>query len=67
MFSGVIGTGLSMLIRAELALPGTQILAGNYALYNVIITAHALFMSAPLRSARRTAGLNTRSWTIVAK
>jgi heme/copper-type cytochrome/quinol oxidase subunit 1 len=44
MFSGVIGTGLSMLIRAELALPGTQILAGNYALYNVIITAHALFM-----------------------
>lgn len=33
-----------MLIRAELALPGTQVLAGNYQLYNVVITAHALFM-----------------------
>ena len=44
MFSGVIGTALSMIIRAELALPGTQVLAGNYQLYNVVITAHALFM-----------------------
>jgi heme/copper-type cytochrome/quinol oxidase subunit 1 len=44
IFSGAIGTGLSMLIRAELAFPGTQVLAGNYQLYNVIITAHALFM-----------------------
>jgi heme/copper-type cytochrome/quinol oxidase subunit 1 len=44
IFSGAIGTGLSMLIRAELALPGTQILANNYQLYNVVITAHALFM-----------------------
>lgn len=44
MFSGVIGTALSMIIRAELALPGTQVLAGNYQLYNVVITAHAIFM-----------------------
>ena len=44
MFSGVIGTALSMVIRAELALPGTQVLAGNYQLYNVVITAHALLM-----------------------
>jgi cytochrome c oxidase subunit 1 len=56
MFSGVIGTALSMIIRAELALPGTQVLAGNYQLYNVVITAHALFMSAPLRSDRRILG-----------
>lgn len=51
IFSGIIGTALSMIIRAELALPGTQVLSGNYQLYNVVITAHALFMSAPLRSA----------------
>ena len=44
MFSGVVGTALSMIIRAELALPGTQVLAGNYQLYNVVITAHALLM-----------------------
>lgn len=44
MFSGVIGTSLSMIIRAELAMPGTQVLAGNYQLYNVVITAHALLM-----------------------
>jgi retron-type reverse transcriptase len=44
MFSGVLGTVMSMLIRAELALPGTQILASNYQLYNVIISAHAFLM-----------------------
>lgn len=44
MFSGVIGTSLSMIIRAELAMPGSQVLAGNYQLYNVVITAHALLM-----------------------
>lgn len=51
MFSGLLGTAMSMIIRAELAMPGTQVLAGNYQLYNVVITAHALLMSAPLRSA----------------
>ena len=43
-FSGVLGTAFSMLIRMELAQPGTQVLGGNYQLYNVIITAHAFLM-----------------------
>jgi cytochrome c oxidase subunit 1 len=39
--SGVIGTTLSMLLRIELSQPGSQILAGNNQLYNVVVTAHA--------------------------
>ena len=45
---------MSLIIRAEVALPGTQILEGNFQTYNVVITAHALLMSTPLRSDRRT-------------
>jgi heme/copper-type cytochrome/quinol oxidase subunit 1 len=41
MFARVIGTGLSMLIRAELAVRKSSI-GWDYQLYNVIITAHAL-------------------------
>jgi cytochrome c oxidase subunit 1 len=44
MFSGVMGTMMSVIIRAELALPGSQILSSNYQLYNVLITGHALLM-----------------------
>lgn len=43
-FSGVLGTVLSVIIRMELAHPGSQILAGNYQLYNVLITSHAFLM-----------------------
>lgn len=40
-FSGVLGTVRSIIIRRELSGTGNQILAGNYQLYNVVITAHA--------------------------
>jgi len=43
-FSGIIGTVFSMLIRMELASPGNQIFAGNYQLYNAIVTGHAFIM-----------------------
>jgi len=43
-FAGVMGTVLSILIRMELSSPGSQILAGSYQLYNVIVTGHAFIM-----------------------
>lgn len=43
-FSGVVGTLMSILIRIELAQPGSQILAGNNQLYNVLVTGHAFVM-----------------------
>lgn len=44
IFSGVLGTAFSMIIRLELSAPGVQYLQGDNQLYNVIITAHAFLM-----------------------
>src|ERR1700759_171153 len=44
IFSGMIGTALSVIIRIELAAPGVQILQGDHQLYNVIVSSHALLM-----------------------
>jgi cytochrome c oxidase subunit 1 len=43
LFSGLLGTAFSVLIRLELSGPGVQYIADNQ-LYNSIITAHALLM-----------------------
>ncbi len=44
IFAGLVGTYFSILIRIELAFPGTTIMMGNYQKYNVIITGHASSM-----------------------
>lgn len=44
IFSGLLGTAASVMIRMELAAPGAQFFHGNYQLYNVIITGHAFLM-----------------------
>lgn len=43
-FTGIIGSILSWFIRLELAFPGSLFLSGNYALFNTIITSHAVVM-----------------------
>ena len=43
LFSGLVGTAFSVLIRLELSGPGVQFIADNQ-LYNSIITAHAVIM-----------------------
>ena len=42
--AGIIGMVMSVIFRAELMVPGDQILGGDYHMYNVLITAHGLIM-----------------------
>jgi cytochrome c oxidase subunit 1 len=42
--AGVVGTGLSMLMRMGLETPGNNVFDGNYQMYNVVVTAHAFVM-----------------------
>jgi cytochrome c oxidase subunit I len=41
---GMVGSGISIIMRLELAAPGNAFLGGNHHLYNVLITAHGLLM-----------------------
>ena len=43
LFSGLLGTAFSVLIRLELSGPGVQYIADNQ-IYNSVITAHAIIM-----------------------
>jgi cytochrome c oxidase subunit 1 len=43
-FSGVLGLIVSMAMRLELSQAGEVFLAGNYQLYNVLVTSHAFLM-----------------------
>jgi len=44
IIAGLVGSSLSLIMRAELAAPGQQILMGNNQLYNMLISAHGLVM-----------------------
>ncbi len=44
IFAGLLGAFFSILLRAELQMPGDQIFGGDYQFYNVVVTAHAFLM-----------------------
>lgn len=44
LLSGLVGTGLSLLIRLELSAESSIYFLGNYTQYNVVVTAHAIMM-----------------------
>ena len=43
-FAGLLGAAASVVIRMELQYPGDHIFHGNFQMYNVFLTAHALLM-----------------------
>ena len=43
-FAGILGAAASLILRAELMYPGDHLFHGNFQLYNVVLTAHALLM-----------------------
>lgn len=43
LFSGILGTAFSVAVRGELASRG-GVIGGDYQVYNVVISAHALLM-----------------------
>jgi cytochrome c oxidase subunit 1 len=44
VIAGIIGGTMSVIIRAELQLPGDQFLNGNFHFFNVLVTGHGLIM-----------------------
>lgn len=44
IFSGMAGTAMSLIIRLELAAPGSQYLHGNSQLFNVLVVGHAVLI-----------------------
>lgn len=44
IFTGLLGTAFSVLIRLELSAPGNQFLGGNHQLYNVVATTHGIMI-----------------------
>lgn len=44
LFRGMLGTAFSIAIRYELARPRVQLLASDFQLYNVVISAHAILI-----------------------
>ena len=44
VIAGIIGGAMSVFIRAELQLPGDQLLNGNFHFFNVLVTGHGLIM-----------------------
>lgn len=60
LFSGLLGTAFSVLIRLELSGPGVQFISNNQ-LYNSIITAHAILMIFFMVDKKRLFNLNFQS------